>query len=232
VKPDLGLLAEYAEGLLDGTPAGDEVARRLGSDPAWARAYRALAVALPAVRADLAALADPGPLPAEVARRVEARLASSPSRRRWRWAAGAAAAVAVVAGVGTGATWPSATVDPGTSGRATPPSRVGGTVVTYSGADAATAGVLGLEASPRVAADGGVPPALSRLVAPTALVACLDAVERATSTGPPPSVDFGRYEGRPALVVVLAGGPGRTVVAGPACGLHGADLRARLDSPR
>ncbi|HEV7825913.1 MAG TPA: hypothetical protein VGP02_13510 [Mycobacteriales bacterium] len=233
MRPDLGLLAEYAEGLLDGTPQGAAVARRLEAEPDWAGAYAALAAALPEVRADLAGLGDPGPVPADVAARLEAGLSavSLPRRRSWRAASGAAAAVvALVAGLS--AVWPAETVDPGTSVRATRPSQVGRTVVTYTGEDHAPTGSLHSLSSPGGGPPPRVAPELSRLSSRTALVDCLDAIQRATSTGPPRFADFGRYAGRPALVVELTTDPPRTVVAGPRCGTAGADLLARPDGPR
>jgi hypothetical protein len=238
VKPDLGLLAEYADGLLDGTPEGAEVGARLEADPAWADAYAALIAALPEVRADLARLTPPGPMPDDVAVRLEGavRLEAAvrwarPDHRRW-WAASGAAAAALALVAGLTALWPAEQVDPGTASRSTRPTQVGQTRVTYSGTEHTPPGSLNSLSSPAGTSVRGIPPELARLTARDALVACLDAVRKATSSGPPRSVDFGRYAGTPALVVVLAGDPPRTTVAGPACGTAGADLVAGGDGPR
>lgn len=67
-----------------------------------------------------------------------------------------------------------------------------------------------------------VPAELSRFASsPTDLDACLSAI-RGTALG----VDYAKYNGRPALVVVVADDgitPSRIVVAGPDCGQSGAD---------
>lgn len=121
---DLDALADYAAGLLDGTPRGAEVARLVATDPTWAGTLAALRAAEPAVRADLAAVAaDIEPMPADVVARLDAALQERPvaslaearhrrslteaphrrantSRRpstsRRRWAAVAAAAAGIV----------------------------------------------------------------------------------------------------------------------------------------
>lgn len=66
-----------------------------------------------------------------------------------------------------------------------------------------------------------VPVELGRLVEPSALQACLAAIVT-THGGTASVVDYARFEGGPALVVVLAGvgpTPGQLVIAaGPACG--------------
>ena len=80
-EPDIELLADYAEGLLDGTPEGEAVAARIVTDPAWADLYAALAGADDAVRRDLAAL-PPEQIPADVARSVDATLAAEAGRYR------------------------------------------------------------------------------------------------------------------------------------------------------
>jgi hypothetical protein len=61
---------------------------------------------------------------------------------------------------------------------------------------------------------------LARLGDPAALRACLDAIVKVHG-GTPSVVDYARYQGRPALIVVLAGTPQQVVVAGPDCGLTG-----------
>jgi hypothetical protein len=77
--PDLDLLADFAAGLLDGTPEGAAVAERVASDAAWTELYAALVGADEAVRADLAAVPVP-PLPVDVAERLDAALAAEASR--------------------------------------------------------------------------------------------------------------------------------------------------------
>jgi hypothetical protein len=68
-----------------------------------------------------------------------------------------------------------------------------------------------------------VPTELARLLDPVALRACIAAVESLTP-GRATTVDFARYQGRPALVVTVgtASGP-VAVVVGPACGVAGPD---------
>lgn len=64
---------------------------------------------------------------------------------------------------------------------------------------------------------------LDRLAAPDALRQCLAAIVDQHG-GVPTVVDYARFEGQPALVVVLEGGGSRRVVAvGAACGAGGAD---------
>ncbi|MGH3750309.1 MAG: hypothetical protein ACRDT8_23255, partial [Micromonosporaceae bacterium] len=85
-----------------------------------------------------------------------------------------------------------------------------------------------------------VPVELDRLTAPAALSECLNAV-RAAALGRPANpggsasrdgvslVDYARFEGSPALIVLFSDGvPDRgqtVVVAGPDCGASGADIR-------
>jgi hypothetical protein len=107
---ELDTLADYVEGLLDGTAEGDAVTARIATDPTWADAYQQLAVANPEVTSALQRLADP-PLPPEVAAKIELAMAiereesvrPSPQpvrrlkRRRSVQIGGWAAAAAVVA---------------------------------------------------------------------------------------------------------------------------------------
>jgi hypothetical protein len=110
---DLDLLADYAAGVLAGTPEADRVAARLATDPGWQQAYDELVIADATVRADLRALAavDPRPMPADVAAALIDRLSAAaatpdatvvPLRRHRAWyvagGAVAAALVLVVAG--------------------------------------------------------------------------------------------------------------------------------------
>lgn len=76
---ELDQLADYAEGLLDGTPEGAEVAARVVTDQEWADAYRQLTAVLPDVSAGLAALPEL-PMPAEVAAALDRALAAEPSK--------------------------------------------------------------------------------------------------------------------------------------------------------
>jgi hypothetical protein len=64
--------------------------------------------------------------------------------------------------------------------------------------------------------------ALTRLEDPGALRQCLLSIE-SRHGGEPVVLDYARFQGAPALVVVLStGAVRRTVVAGPRCGLPGA----------
>lgn len=116
---DLDRLADYVGGALDGTPDADAVAQLIADDPRWAAAASALGRADALVRADLGAFAATSqPMPADVAARIDAALASAPPglsvirseqamertdasmdrrRRARRWTAVAAVAAAVVA---------------------------------------------------------------------------------------------------------------------------------------
>jgi hypothetical protein len=257
-RPDLGLLAEYAEGLLDGTPASADVADLLATDARWARAYTDLLAALPVVRDELAGLPDPGPLPADVAARLDATLAEAGAavvplralrarRRRLAAAIGglSAAAIAVTAGVpalthlGSEDTFTSG-AGAGTGAPALP-DRLGATRITRSGTDYAPARVRALAsrtpappeaAGPQVASVGG---SLDRLTSPAALAACLETVRLlgGPAAPPPASADFGRYGSAPAIVVAPGGdGSASRVVVGPSCGLRGADVVTRLPPTR
>jgi anti-sigma factor RsiW len=65
-----------------------------------------------------------------------------------------------------------------------------------------------------------VPPGLARLTDPAQLQACLNQIQ-AVEGGSVTGVDLARYQGAPAVVVVLAGGRVTAVAAGPDCGLPG-----------
>lgn len=66
---------------------------------------------------------------------------------------------------------------------------------------------------------------LARLTVPGALAACLEAV-RAAHPGEVRLVDFARFNGAPAVIVLIQGASTSTVVAvGPDCGLAGADVK-------
>jgi hypothetical protein len=77
-----------------------------------------------------------------------------------------------------------------------------------------------------LAAPTAVPDPLRRLAEPSALAACVSAITREYG-GQVTLVDFARFQGSPALVVLLTGAfhtPGRqwVVVVGPRCGQGGA----------
>ena len=113
---DFDLLADFVGGALDGTPEADDVRRLVSTDEAWAEAYGALVTAEVAVRDRLTALgADPLPIPADVAHRLDtalqaavnaplpnapvldlARAREARRHRRQRWAIGLATAAAVL----------------------------------------------------------------------------------------------------------------------------------------
>jgi hypothetical protein len=73
--PDLDQLADFAAGLLDGTPEGAAIAEQIERDPAAARLHAALIHADNVVRAELRALAAPT-MPADVFARLDAALAA------------------------------------------------------------------------------------------------------------------------------------------------------------
>ncbi len=73
---DIDLLADYIGGALDG-PDEAAVARLIAEDPRWRETYELLAPGMAGVGAELQALgARPEPMPADVAARLEAALAS------------------------------------------------------------------------------------------------------------------------------------------------------------
>jgi hypothetical protein len=78
---------------------------------------------------------------------------------------------------------------------------------------------------PQMVRDAAAEP-LSRLTDPVALRTCLNAIGSA-HPGSVTLVDYARFGGEPALVVVVRRGTASTVVAvGPDCGLAGADEKA------
>jgi hypothetical protein len=99
----------------------------------------------------------------------------------------------------------------------------------------------GIQASPRPnevqpgqAVPDAVPDELRPLTAPTAREACLAAIV-AEYGGTVTLVDYARFQGRPALVVVLTDAKGRSgswiVVVGPSCGTGGAIADERYNGP-
>jgi hypothetical protein len=268
--PDIDLLADYAAGVLDGTPEAAAVAERIAADPEWAELHAALVRADEAVRADLAELPVPE-IPADVAARLDEALAAEATgttaavvplrkRRSWGVTGGAVAAgVAVLAagaigiqalgGGGTqqdGATTASAPESRDAAERpvprSVPPPKAaapGAAPETYSGltssgaeyrSDTLQAQVAQLVNSKAQAdASGGkaVPGPLTRLSAPAAFSDCLAALG---ADARPLAVDYARYDGQPAVVVVLpalANGQVDVAVVGPDCGLSGSDLKHR-----
>lgn len=186
-------------------------------------------------------------------------------RRTARWAAGLSAAAAVIAfGIGVVATFPtggtggSETAADNAAGApgaaevmASPAAGAPGTV--SSGRDYRAGSFEGLsegasvpftepDRSARAGAQGKdtsraavVPPELARFRSPAAVEACLDAIRRMFG-GSVQVVDLARYEGDPAVVVLLNGasaGAGRplVVVAGPGCGLVPGDTDEVFHGP-
>lgn len=142
---------------------------------------------------------------------------------------------------GAGAAAAPAPAGEGTSARdlTGPPFAPGGVVLAASGINYTADTLPGLvgkrSANEALGADAGattgwstaVPPELRRLTDPGARQVCLNAVTTAHG-GRVVSVDYARFEGSPALVIVLvdaAGTPRRAVVTGPACGISNADIR-------
>ncbi|MFC5005342.1 hypothetical protein ACFPIJ_46870 [Dactylosporangium cerinum] len=283
---DFDLLADFVGGALDGTPEADDVRRLVSTDEAWAEAYGALVTAEVAVRDRLTALgAEPLPVPADVAHRLNAALqdavvAPQPGaavldlararearrQRRQRWAISLTTAAAVLICGGFGISLVvngdnakqdtvTSSADGGGKNEAAPQSAPtpasGGTrssmrsdaALVASGQDygPGTVGQLA-KASPPAAAMAGegsgnadtsksakpedVPVELRRLRDPVARAACLNAVVGEYG-GQVTLVDYARFEGQPALVVIVDGtrlGAGKRLViaVGPDCGIGGA----------
>ncbi|OLB75490.1 MAG: hypothetical protein AUI14_20940 [Actinobacteria bacterium 13_2_20CM_2_71_6] len=209
------------------------------------------AVAMPAnlaARLDAALAAETGPADG----RTTATVIDLSKHRRWRrLAAGTAAAAAAVAAIfggvavlSSGGSSPSATSAGNAGSAAQGLAATGaGTSVLHSGTDytpqnlaaALGAGSADSAGGGKAAASGARPAApgpqvaesvpdsdLARLDNPAALHDCLNAIV-ALRGGQPTIVDFARYQGRPALIVVLTGpGVRRIVVVGPECGAPGA----------
>jgi hypothetical protein len=267
--PDIDLLADYAAGVLDGTPEAAAVAERIAADPAWAELHAALVRADEAVRADLAALPVPA-IPDDVAARLDEALAAEatgtaaavvPLRKRRSWAVAGGAVAAGVAVLAAGAIGiqalgggntqqdsPTAASAPESrdsgeqpeKGSTPPKAAAPGTVPeTYSGLtssgteyrsdtlQAKVAQLVNSKAQADASAGKAVPGALARLSAPAAFSDCLAALG---ADARPLAVDYARYDGQPAVVVVLpalANGQVDVAVVGPDCGLSGSDLKHR-----
>jgi len=77
-RVELDRLADYAAGVLDGTPQAEEIARLIATDAAWTVAYVELVDADRTVRDELAALRTVDePMPGDVASRLDAALAAA-----------------------------------------------------------------------------------------------------------------------------------------------------------
>lgn len=236
---DVELLADYAEGLLEGTPEAELVAGRLATDPAWQRAYEQLPAASAAVSAQLALL-EPEPLPADVLARIESAMAEPPApvsklseareRRggRFRVMLAAAAAVAILF-VGGGVVFQqlrpevmSSNAGPGAADRAPRPAAAPEHLqITASGRDWTIATLPKLrqptDAKQAQADVAGKPTQLTRFDDKAILEACLAAL-RALG-GEPTYVDLARFGGNPAVLAVLSSnGTDRVVAVTPGCG--------------
>jgi len=94
----------------------------------------------------------------------------------------------------------------------------------------AKSGVNGARTADGGSGDTSAPAGLDRLADPTALQACLAAITQRYG-GPALIVDYARYQGAPALIVVVAAGETRRiVVAGPGCGLSGVGIDERYSA--
>ncbi|HET8681574.1 MAG TPA: hypothetical protein VFM54_06835, partial [Micromonosporaceae bacterium] len=81
-RVELDRLADYAAGVLDGTPQAEEIAHLIAAEPAWTAAYAELVNADQTLRGELAALRTVDePMPAEVAARLDAALAAAAADR-------------------------------------------------------------------------------------------------------------------------------------------------------
>jgi hypothetical protein len=282
---DFDLLADFVGGALDGTPKADDVRRLVSTDEAWAEAYGALVTAEVAVRDRLTALgAEPLPMPAEVAHRLNtalqdavvaprpdapvldlARAREARRHRRQRWAIGLATAAAVLicgglgvsvfvsgqdnrkdavtssADGGNGEAAPQSAPSPGSGGSRTSTRSDAALVASGQDYGPGTVGQLAKAAPPAAALAGegsgnadasksvkpeDVPAELRRLRDPVARAACLNAVVGEYG-GQVALVDYARFEGQPALVVIVDGtrlGAGKRLViaVGPDCGIGGA----------
>jgi hypothetical protein len=278
--PDLDLLADYAAGVLDGTPQAAAVAERIAADPAWAELHAALLRADEAVRADLAALPAP-PIPADIAARLDEALSAERAgsthgaavvplrRRRWYVAAGSVAAgVALLAAGAFGiqlfkgpsasdtaakstAAAPEPTPDLAHSPLASPPKAAPGagpeivSGLIASGRDyredtlqAQVKHLVDEKArglvpdTDKAAEQTSVPAPLRRLTAPVALANCLAALG---ADARPLAVDYARFDGAPAVVIVLpalSAGEVEVAVVGAECGQSGSDVKLRSNVDR
>jgi hypothetical protein len=112
----------------------------------------------------------------------------------------------------------------------------GGIVLFASGFDyhhdtlAQIATMPRLTSAPLTGADGTYDSSLSTLSTNPGLEQCLEAV-RVVQPGVVLAGDFARYEGNPALILLVRDGNASTAVAvGPSCGVAGADELAAVDA--
>ena len=85
------------------------------------------------------------------------------------------------------------------------------------------------EESPQFAA-GEAPGALARLTTPAGLADCLRAVT-GSHPGVPVVLDYARFEGQPALIIVIRQSSSLTIIAtGPECGTSGTDEKAAVSA--
>lgn len=244
---DIDLLADFHAGLLDGTPLAEEVITRLASDPGFRDLYDALLAAEPAVEDDLASVAGPEPMPADVAQRLEVVFSPQvtplrPKRRHTGWLIGGGAVAAGVAvltggvvavGVFTQTTGNQAS---DSAGGEAPTSAQGpremapgdippGTEITSSGQDYQVSTLAEQLDQQAAKSDQEATGELDRLTNRSELAECLDLL----SNDSPSRVDFARFEGGPALVVTWrrTGTTYDVAIVGPDCGLAGSDLRYR-----
>ncbi|WP_430784761.1 hypothetical protein [Actinoplanes sp. G11-F43] len=172
-------------------------------------------------------------------------------RRARRWAAPLAVAAAVIAFAGFGATWwvanqPLADQASSDSAAATAERATGVGLpftVTSSGIDysAATLADVPMSATMATGEDqaGSLPEApksatLGRLDDTGALLACIEAItaENAGGTLSVESVDYARFDGKPAVIVRFSAANGQWVWAvGPECGSPGAGADAAQKLP-
>jgi anti-sigma-K factor RskA len=173
-------------------------------------------------------------------------------RGRWRWSRGAlaatgvAAAIAVIVGglalrhnplygpapntmsAGKAAAAPNVAPEAASGGLAILATGTDYTPQTLASAGArspaplsAGASAMGQESTGRQAYGSSVPQPLTRLAAAGDRQTCLNEVTTEHG-GVPTVVDYARYRGEPAMVVVLSvPGAGEVVVVGPDCGLPG-----------
>lgn len=263
--PDIDLLADYAAGVLDGTPEGAAVAERIAADPAWAESHAALVRADEAVRADLAALPMPK-IPDDIAARLDKALEAEATgtvvplrkRRSWGVAGGAVAAGVAVLAAGalgiqalgggdsqrdtTSASAPESARDTASQpagGSARPKAAAPQAPETFSGLTSSgeeyrggtlreqVARLVNAKARTDASVDKAVPGPLTRLSAPAAFSDCLAALG---ADARPLAVDYARYDGQPAVIVVLPAlenGQVDVAIVGPDCGLRDSDLKHR-----
>jgi hypothetical protein len=225
---DLDALADVLAAEADGAPVPPDAARC----PRCTAALAALREALPAVAADLRALPEVPPVPAELSGSVLPPVSPAatvlpapgaderPERRapRWLLPAGGLAAAAVLV-VGGGLLLTSNATDSASSSTAAVPASAfpvsaSGTHYAKSTLPAAVPRLLRAPRTPAAAspASGAAPTArklastadpLADLRTPAGLASCLAGLSDPSDTGVPLALDYAAWGTRPALVVVL-----------------------------